>query len=250
VTIKALCFDLWDTLVVDESDEPKRKALGLRTKKAERRHLLWEALSRSAPITASEVTLAFDVCDAAFNKVWHDQHVTWTLRERLAVLQKGLGRTLPDAEIEALCQAYGTMETTHVPDAIAGVHECLATLASRYKLAVISDAVFTPGTSLRRLLSHYDLLRFFSAFVFSDELGHSKPDLRVFARAAAELGVRADEIIHIGDRQHNDIKGAQDAGMKAVLFCAARDIDKTGTTADAVCATHAELPAVIERLAR
>jgi len=28
-------FDLWDTIVHDDSDEPKRKAKGLRTKKAE-----------------------------------------------------------------------------------------------------------------------------------------------------------------------------------------------------------------------
>ena len=30
-TIKAVTFDLWDTVVHDDSDEPKRKAKGLRT---------------------------------------------------------------------------------------------------------------------------------------------------------------------------------------------------------------------------
>ena len=44
--IKAITFDLWDTLIDDDSDEPKRKAKGLRTKKAERRHLVWEALNQ------------------------------------------------------------------------------------------------------------------------------------------------------------------------------------------------------------
>ena len=47
--IKAVTFDLWDTIVHDDSDEPKRKAKGLRSKKAERRHLLWEALNRRPP---------------------------------------------------------------------------------------------------------------------------------------------------------------------------------------------------------
>ena len=47
--IKAITFDLWDTIVHDDSDEPKRKAKGLRSKKAERRHLLWEALNSQAP---------------------------------------------------------------------------------------------------------------------------------------------------------------------------------------------------------
>ena len=94
--IKGITFDLWDTIVHDDSDEPKRKALGLRSKKAERRHLLWQALNAVAPIDPAVVTLAYDVADAAFNKTWHDCHVTWTIGERLQVALKGLNRTLPD----------------------------------------------------------------------------------------------------------------------------------------------------------
>src|ERR1043166_4236045 len=48
--------------------------------KVERRHLLWQALNSQKPIGEAEVTLAYDVADAAFNRVWHDQHVTWTIR--------------------------------------------------------------------------------------------------------------------------------------------------------------------------
>ena len=49
-TIKAITFDLWDTLVVDDSDEAKRAEHGLRSKFDERRHLLWEALNDAKPI--------------------------------------------------------------------------------------------------------------------------------------------------------------------------------------------------------
>ena len=45
--IKAVTFDLWDTMVHDDSDEPKRAARGLRSKREERRHLLWQALQES-----------------------------------------------------------------------------------------------------------------------------------------------------------------------------------------------------------
>ena len=38
--IKAVTFDLWDTMIHDDSDEAKRKAQGLRSKKTERRHHL------------------------------------------------------------------------------------------------------------------------------------------------------------------------------------------------------------------
>ncbi len=43
-TIKTITFDLWDTMIRDDSDEPKRATRGLRPKKAERRHMIWEVL--------------------------------------------------------------------------------------------------------------------------------------------------------------------------------------------------------------
>jgi putative hydrolase of the HAD superfamily len=66
---------------------------------------------------------------------------------------------------------------------------------------------------------------------------------------ARTLGVRREEIVHVGDREHNDVKGPHALGMKAVLFVAARAADRAGTTADAVCERHADLPAIIDRLA-
>ena len=71
----------------------------------------------------------------------------------------------------------------------------------------------------------------------------------MFDSAAGQLGVSLDEIVHIGDRDHNDVKGPQALGAKAVPFIASRDQDKDRTSADAVCASHAELPAAIDRLA-
>jgi hypothetical protein len=37
--------------------------------------------------------------------------------------------------------------------------------------------------------------------------------------------------------------------MKAVLFVATRPADKDKTSADAICAAHADLPGIIDRLA-
>ena len=97
--IQAVTFDLWDTIVHDDSDEPKRRAQGLRSKKDERRHLVWEALNRHNPIPREAVWLAYDVAEAAFNTVWHEQHVTWPVRTRLEMVLRGLNRTLPDEEL-------------------------------------------------------------------------------------------------------------------------------------------------------
>ena len=247
--IRAITFDLWDTIVHDDSDEPKRKAQGLRSKKTERRHLLWEALNRQAPISEAEVTLAYNVGDAAFNHVWHDQHVTWTIRERLQVILKGLGRTLPEAEFTGVVTAHEEMEIQIRPDLIPGIAEALAALHGRYKTCIVSDAIVSPGRCLKQLLESYGLARHFDGFVFSDIIGHSKPHRSMFEDAARQMGVTLPEIVHIGDRDHNDVKGPQALGMKAILFTATRAADKSNTSANAICERHADLPAIIDRLA-
>jgi putative hydrolase of the HAD superfamily len=246
--VKAITFDLWDTLFVDDSDEPKRAAQGLRPKSEERPYCVYEALRRHQDISYEKVLLAHKVNTAAFNKVWHDQHVTWTVRDRLSVLFKGLEVSLPDDETVELARYLEDMEVVIQPDPIPGGHEALAELKKGYPLAIISDAIYSPGRALRELLRGAGLLDFFDVFIFSDEMGFSKPDPRVFTTAAEQLGVPIESIVHIGDRDHNDVKGPHKLGARAVLFTAARDRDKSITTADAICESYADLPRIIQGL--
>ncbi len=247
--IEAVTLDLWDTMIADQTDEPKREARGLRRKTDEHRHLIHRALVRHGAIPPDVVAAAYDVTDVVFKKVWHDHHVTWTMPERLKVLLAGLGRELPGDEFDGLVMRLETMEFDVPPDAVPGIADALAALHESYKLCVVSDALVTPGRVLRELLGHYGLDRFFSAFVFSDEVGCSKPDPRMFHLAAERLGVDLGAMVHIGDREDTDIKGAHAVGMKAVLFTAVRRADESTTGADAVCRRAADLPAVVDRLA-
>ena len=247
-TIRAITFDLWDTLVIDDSDEAKRAERGLRSKFDERRYLLWEALNAAEPIDLETVRLAYNVGDAAFNKAWKEHHITWPIDERLRVILKGLGRELSDAAFDAVVRAHAEMEVDIPPDAMPGAGPVLERLAKRYKLCIVSDAIVSPGTCLRRVLENHGLAKPFSGYAFSDEVGHSKPHRAMFDSAAEQLGVGVGEMLHVGDRDHNDVKGPQRIGMKAILFTAANDTDKAATTADAICGSFDELEAAIDRL--
>jgi putative hydrolase of the HAD superfamily len=247
--VKAITFDLWDTVIHDDSDENKRQAQGLASKKDARRDLALAVLERHAPLEESVLRVAYDTMEAAFNHVWHQQHVTWTVAERVTVLLEGLGRTLPDNDRAELVRGLEEMEVTVPPNPIDGIAEAIAALAGSYKLGVVSDAIYSPGRCLRQWLEMHDLLRHFDGFAFSDEIGHSKPHPDMFAAVAAQLGVEIHDMLHIGDRNHNDIEGPHALGMKAVLFTATRDRDKDHTTADAICARAVDLPETIHRLA-
>lgn len=246
--IKAVTFDLWDTIVHDDSDEPKRAAQGLRSKRDERRHLVWQALNDIEPIAPEQVALAYDVADAAFSKVWHEQFVTWTIQERLQVLLQGLGRSLPDPAFEKVAAAHEVMEVEIPPEAAAGIAAAIEDLAGRYKLCIISDTIVSPGTALRRLLDVHGVKGHFSGFAFSDEVGHSKPHRSMFDAAAEQMGVPFEQMVHIGDRDHNDVKGPQALGMKAILYTGVRDRGSDATSADAICTHHDDLPAIVDRL--
>ena len=248
--IKAITFDLWDTIVHDDSDEPKRRELGLRSKRDERRHLVWEALNDIEPIDYEVVSRAYDVADAGFNVTWKECFINWRLEQRIRVILDGLGRSLPRDVFDRVIERTAAMEVEVPPDLIDGIAEALADLSSRYRLAIVSDAIVTPGTGLRRLLERYEVKQYFQAFAFSDEVGHSKPHSSMFDEAAKQLGVGLDEIVHIGDRDHNDVKGPHAIGARAVLFTATRDKDKATTTADAICEHHRDLPGIIDRLAQ
>jgi putative hydrolase of the HAD superfamily len=164
------------------------------------------------------------------------------------VLLAGLKRELPQEEFAELVKLHEEMELRIQPDLVPGVANAVRAIHGRYNLAVVSDAIFTPGRVLREILAGYGLLDCFSAFVFSDEIGCSKPDPRVFRRAAELAGCELSEIVHIGDREHNDIAGAKDAGARAVLLTAAVDRGSAVTRADAVCRDFSRLPEILDSL--
>ena len=247
--IRAVSFDLWDTIIDDDSDEAKRTALGLRSKREERRHSVWSALNAVEPTDRDRVWLSYDLMESAFDHVWKVNQINWTVAERMTVLLRGLGRTLPEDALAEVIRVHEEMEITVQPDAIEGVAEALAELSKKYELCVVSDAIVSPGRCLRQWLDAHGLLGYFSAFAFSDEVGHSKPHRDMFQWVVDEIGVGFNEMVHVGDREHNDIKGPHALGMKAILFVATRAADLDGNTADAVCERYQELPGIIDRLA-
>jgi putative hydrolase of the HAD superfamily len=165
------------------------------------------------------------------------------------VALKGLKRDLNPAAFAELVRRHEEMEVEIRPDLIPGIAEALERLHGRYKTCIVSDAIVSPARCLKQLLESYGLARHFDGFAFSDEVGHSKPHRAMFESAARQMGVAIEEMVHIGDRDHNDVKGPQALGMKAILFTATRAADRATTSADAICERHADLPDIVDRLA-
>ena len=107
----------------------------------------------------------------------------------------------PTPGFDDLVETFASMEVVVPPRACEGAAEALAALAARWPLGIVSDAIVTPGSHLRKLLDLHGLQGFFGAFAFSDEVGASKPSPKVFEAVAAGLGVAPHELVHVGDRE-------------------------------------------------
>ena len=242
-TVSALTFDLWDTLVIDDSDEARRSRLGLPSKAEARVRLVEDAFARRG-LDRPRAREALATASAWCREEWEEQAITPALSDRLAAAYEAAGLK-PDGELDALIHGFATMEVLHPPEPAPGVHEALELLSSRFPLGIVSDAVVTPGRELRRILQQYGLLHYFQVCVFSDEAGRSKPHASVFHRAAAGLGVPVGNIAHVGDRVDKDVEGIESVGGVGVLYTGVRD---RGRPHQHCVSDLRDLPGLIARL--
>ena len=247
MSIRGITFDFWDTIVRDDTDEPKRAAAGLPTKAQARvSTFVEEVLAHHPSIGEAAAKAALEHANATFRHNWKVEHHTPCVAERLAVGfdHLGIDRT---SGFDGLVDAWEMMEVDISPDLVPGIEGCLKRLQGRYKIGIISDAIVTPGTGLRQILRNYGLFQYFDHFVFSDEAGAAKPAALVFDVATAGLGVAANELAHVGDRPANDIAGPNAYGSHSVLYTGVIDRRASG---DPVASIHVEhmddLPDAIE----
>lgn len=81
-------------------------------------------------------------------------------------------------------------------------------------LAVVSN--WDPA--LPTLLAGLGLAEFFAFILPSAEVGVEKPDGRIFRLALQRLGLRPQEVVHIGDSYEVDVLGARAVGITPILL--------------------------------
>jgi len=123
-------------------------------------------------------------------------------------------------------------DTLIVEDAVAGRHlwevalkklpyldEVLTELKKKgYKLGIITNTVTSREEHVRMALRKIDVEKYFDAILTSVDVGHEKPDERIFMTALRKLRVKPNEAIMVGNRISADIMGGNRMGMKTILF--------------------------------
>ena len=212
--LRAVLFDLWETLINDipERGLPRREWRRRRVADALAAHgwsgdhdLVLQALDATLVAISRMEDTGFDTDSAGRALLFADE------------LAAVAGVRPPDAALRDIEVAITEMPLEMAPTLALDALETVGALKQRgLALALVCNAGFTTAPHLRVLLNHYGLLPHFDALVFSDEEQIAKPNPRIFQLALDRLGLDASECAFIGDNPHTDISGALTSGLFAI----------------------------------
>ena len=188
--VGAILFDLYETLVTE---------------------------SQTSPAGAASLGPELGCEPEAFRAQWRARRPAVTagrlsFRQALAEITAGLGRHVEDATLQRVCEERVRAKKAPFERIEPQVLNVVGNLRSRgIRLGVVSncfaeDVVAWPQCSPA---PH------FGCTVFSFEVGLAKPDPEIYREATRRLGVRAEDTCFIGDGMHEELAGAEHAGLRA-----------------------------------
>ena len=234
--IKAITFDLWNTLFQNISYNNIRK------------NLINKFLERNG----------FKISDAHLNQAFNNNFNFLnprfkTTRFKHIYTQKRITSMLNELKIELetdeskeINNIVENIMLSNPPELKIGVFDTLSTLSVDYNIGMISDTGITPGKIIRVILKNYNILDYFDVTVFSDETGFYKPHPIAFKTALSQLDCSPRNAIHVGDLLDTDVKGAVDYQMQAVWIRNPQTINPGKIKPDYEISEISEIPEILE----
>lgn len=149
-------------------------------------------------------------------KLYRDNKISQTdLRYgRLKESFEGLKMDISDEKINILSSDYIDFLPTN-NHLLEGAMELLEYLAPNYKLHIITNGFHE--VQHKKLKNSY-IFPFFDTITTSEDAGVKKPNKLIFEKAMETAGASVLNSVMIGDNLEADILGAQEIGMRAILY--------------------------------
>jgi len=186
--MKAVVFDLYNTLIKVNGPDPVREFIKLVPK------------SCSASVMNAAVTRPLHSLDDMRNMVRREYNIHFRgddMEERLEALR---------ARVDTI-----ERQTELFPDVIPTLDRLAA---EEIPIGLVSNL---SAIHIKPFYAH-GLDKYFPDPVFSCDIGCRKPDKRIFLVACRRLGVAPQDTLMVGDSKECDVDGAINAGLKAILL--------------------------------
>ena len=198
---KAIVFDLFGTLITEDSDKVAHEALSKTLASMHNNAFNWEEHLR--------------LYDELVTRGMSSLEATWEALSRL-LRKSGLR---PLISKDGLAKMHVDFHAKHAklrPDALEALRSVREVVG---KVGLVSDG---DGEIVYAILEATGTKGFFDAVVTFDDCGVRKPNPLLFLTCLRRLGVSPADAVMIGDRCV-DVEGSVKAGMRAVLLGNAKD---------------------------
>ncbi|NNL84603.1 MAG: HAD family hydrolase [Myxococcales bacterium] len=208
---RALCFDLFDTLVDLSFDGLPRMRIAGRERPTTA-GLLHDLIPAEKDVSQEAFAEALATVDRKNRAIQNREGVEVSTRSRFDALLADLGWRDPELA-QQLADRH--MELFRQQVTVPGHHRAvLEELAERYPLLLCSN--FTDTAAALRVLEDAGFAPLFRHVVVSEEVGFRKPRPEIFDAVLARSGLAAEDVLHVGDNLVADVSGAKAKGMPAV----------------------------------
>ena len=212
--LKAVTFDLWQTLLLDNRELGRARTL-VRLEGAQ------SVLARlGMEFDLETIRLGYRACYWECQRV-REEHRDLSFRQQVEFfidrIEDGLLSRLDPEAVDEIESIYSDSFFVHPPlphrDAVAVLRDVKSMGLS---VGLISNTGMTPGVAFRRFLEEKGMLGYFDTLTFSDEVLLSKPSDEIFLMTLRAMGATPEQSIHVGDHVKNDVVGANRCGLKTV----------------------------------
>jgi len=213
IAYKHYSFDLWMTLIKSNPSFKK--------KRAEYFFNQYNPLNK----TLDEVVQVFRHVDLMCNGINEKTGNNIDAEEMYLMVIYHLTNSLQQLQQTDTKALYAGMEQLVFDNMPVLYHESAVEVLAKIKskkditLSILSNTAFIKGSTLRIVLAHLQIERYFNFELYSDEVGISKPNAKIFElmlnniKSVRNEQVLPAEVIHIGDNPVADIAAANAMGM-------------------------------------
>ena len=236
--LKAVLFDMFDTLMMIEKD-----------------HMFYSPSLKRAynSLVASGIDVSFadfrqayikarDALYAAADPTLEEPHFNVRIANALQSLGFKFDADSPVVSKATLGFCEEFMKYVRIDD---DTETILRQLHGKYRLGLVSN--FAIPECVYKLLERHGLAELFDVVIVSAAVNKRKPSPEIYHKALKQMGVTAKETVFVGDTVDADVAGPKSVGMKTVFIERRRQEELEQACPDQIIKRLSDVPAAIER---
>ncbi|MFQ5996912.1 MAG: HAD family hydrolase [Dehalococcoidales bacterium] len=205
--IKAVFFDLYQTLV---RYEPPREELQARALRESGIEVSPEVLRR--PLVIADEFIYQEIARSSFSQRSKEEQTAVLVQyEKILLKEAGI-----EAKEKVLLGLLGKMRQFDMK--LVLFDDVMPALTDLKGRGLILGLISNVDRDITSLLNELGLTSWLQVVVTSQDVGHNKPQPEIFWEALKRARVRAAEAMYVGDQYQIDVVGAKKVGMEGVLL--------------------------------